>query len=221
MRSGTLLRWHALKKVLKSEIKNGSSILDIGGYDGFISYMLCKHIPDIKVVMVDLDESGLELARDRGLNIINSSALELPINDCKFDVALCLDLIEHTREDERLIKEISRVLKKGGKLLLTTPMENGVCFPLITAEKSKDVNMNWGHVVMGYELNALKQLLENNDLSIVSTSTYFNIFSKFAYLLNLHPLTVLFGKVLFRLTVVLEPYIKYKSDEHIIVAIKN
>ncbi|MBA7713792.1 hypothetical protein ES703_122802 [subsurface metagenome] len=32
MRPGTLLRWYALKSILKSEIRDGSIIFDIGGY---------------------------------------------------------------------------------------------------------------------------------------------------------------------------------------------
>ncbi len=38
-----------------------------------------------------------------------------------FDVVICFQLIEHIKDDKTLLKEIYRVLKPGGKLLLTTP----------------------------------------------------------------------------------------------------
>lgn len=40
------------------------------------------------------------------------------------DFVLIFQVIEHIEEDECLIREINRVLKKGGKLLLTTPNKN-------------------------------------------------------------------------------------------------
>jgi len=132
MRPGTLLRWHSLKNILKHEIKGSSTILDIGGYDGYISYRLKKIFPNLIITVVDTDEIGLELARDRGLNVICASALELPIKDKEFDIVFCLDLIEHIKEDHKVVNEVSRILKKNGKLILTTSMENGVTFPFLS-----------------------------------------------------------------------------------------
>ncbi|MBK8954535.1 MAG: class I SAM-dependent methyltransferase [Saprospiraceae bacterium] len=39
----------------------------------------------------------------------------------QFDVVICFQLIEHIQEDHILLSEIHRVLKPGGKLLMTTP----------------------------------------------------------------------------------------------------
>lgn len=39
----------------------------------------------------------------------------------QFDVVICFQLIEHIQEDNILLSEIFRVLKPGGKLLMTTP----------------------------------------------------------------------------------------------------
>jgi 2-polyprenyl-3-methyl-5-hydroxy-6-metoxy-1,4-benzoquinol methylase len=43
------------------------------------------------------------------------------LQDNFFDVVICFQLIEHIKDDKTLLKEIHRVLKPGGKLLLTTP----------------------------------------------------------------------------------------------------
>lgn len=216
------MRWHALKKILKSEIKNGFVILDIGCYDGFIAYNLKKTFPNLKITIVDIDESGLKVARGQGLNTLQASALALPIQDNRIDVVLCLDLIEHVKEDGRLVEEISRVLKKGGKVILSTPMQNGVSFPFISKEKSKIINKNWGHVRMGYDLKELGILFKSNDLVIEETSKCFNVFSKLTYLilLNSGPIINIVSKLLYKLTIMLEPYIKYQADEYIIIGKK-
>jgi len=43
------------------------------------------------------------------------------IGDESFDTIVCFQVIEHIREDQLLLREIHRILKPGGRLLLTTP----------------------------------------------------------------------------------------------------
>ncbi len=45
----------------------------------------------------------------------------LPFRDNKFDAALCIQVLEHVPEPLGILKEISRVLKPGGKLYLSAP----------------------------------------------------------------------------------------------------
>ena len=222
MRSGTLLRWYALKDILRSEIKEGSAILDIGSYDGYISYNLKKILPNSRITVVDIDKSGLKLAKERGLNTLYASALELPIEDNQIDFVLCLDLIEHVKEDDKLIKEISRVLKRNGKVILTTPMEMGVSIPFLSKEKNESINRDWGHVRKGYSLESIEKMFVDDNLIIVKTSTYFNSLSRFIYWLNFFSGIPLKGKsLLFQLAIRLEPYIKYGAEEQIIVGHKG
>lgn len=44
-----------------------------------------------------------------------------PFADKSFDFVLCFQVIEHIRDDHALLKEIHRVLRPGGILLMTTP----------------------------------------------------------------------------------------------------
>lgn len=221
VRSGTLLRWYALKNILRFEIKKGCIVLDVGGYDGFIACNLKRLLDNLKVAVVDMDELGLQSARERGLDTLYASVLELPIEDSQIDVVLCLDLIEHVEEDDVLMKEISRVLKKDGKVILTTPMHNGVSFPFLSKEKIKAINRDWGHVRKGYRLEQIKELFQNNNLAIQKISKYFNSFSRFAYCLNSFSGIPLKGKsLLYRTLIRLEPYIRHGAEEHIIIGKK-
>ena len=38
-----------------------------------------------------------------------------------FDTVICFQVIEHIRRDDTLLAEMKRILKPGGRLLLTTP----------------------------------------------------------------------------------------------------
>jgi len=46
---------------------------------------------------------------------------KFPFNDNEFDSAICTQVLEHIFEPELFLGEINRVLKRGGKLLLTVP----------------------------------------------------------------------------------------------------
>ncbi len=178
-------------------------------------------MPSLKITVVDIDKSALRLVRELGLNSLYASATQLPIEDSQVDVVLCLDLIEHVKEDDKLIKEVSRVLKKDGKVILTTPMQDGVSFPFLGKEKIETIERNWEHVHKGYSLEDIKKLFENNNLVIEKTSKCFNFFSRFAYLFGLLARIPLKGKSLFyRAIIRLEPYIKYGAEEHIIIGKK-
>ena len=45
----------------------------------------------------------------------------LPFDDESFDTVVTFQVIEHVKDDEDFLKEIARVLKKGGKALISTP----------------------------------------------------------------------------------------------------
>jgi SAM-dependent methyltransferase len=48
-------------------------------------------------------------------------ATSLPFKNAVFDIVLCSEVMEHVREPEAMLREIRRVLRPGGFLVLTTP----------------------------------------------------------------------------------------------------
>jgi ubiquinone/menaquinone biosynthesis C-methylase UbiE len=55
------------------------------------------------------------------VNYQNGDITSLPFKDEEFDVVSCVSVLEHMSKDDQLksIKEMSRVVKKGGKLIIT------------------------------------------------------------------------------------------------------
>lgn len=56
----------------------------------------------------------------RGLSLLGASTYELPLKACSVDTVVAMYVIEHIRRPERLLEEVARVLKPGGRLLLST-----------------------------------------------------------------------------------------------------
>ncbi len=98
----------------KSEIR----ILDVGCGTGANLEML-KQFGAAEGV--DVSDEALEFCRQKGLEVHKGLAEELPFEDESFEVVTALDVVEHLDDDVAGLKEMHRVLKKGGKTLIFVP----------------------------------------------------------------------------------------------------
>jgi SAM-dependent methyltransferase len=53
-------------------------------------------------------------------------ATAIPVPDASFDAVLCTEVLEHVPEPIRVVNELSRILRKGGRLWLTAPLGCGL-----------------------------------------------------------------------------------------------
>lgn len=71
---------------------------------------------------VDIDAEAVGYCHDRGLQQVTQSAADsLPFDNDTFELVTALDVIEHIDDDLGALREIRRVLRPGGRLLLTVP----------------------------------------------------------------------------------------------------
>jgi SAM-dependent methyltransferase len=74
------------------------------------------------VAGVELEPLGVEAARRRGHGDVQVAPVEaIPHPDASFDLVTCLDVIEHTPDDVRSLRELRRVTRPGGALVVTVP----------------------------------------------------------------------------------------------------
>jgi len=95
----------------------GMAILDVGcGPLGG----LCSKIKDAKMLVgVDtLAEEYKRIIKADNILLKSCAAENIPANDNSFDIVFCTNVLDHTNNPERAIKEMHRVLKPGGKLYL-------------------------------------------------------------------------------------------------------
>ena len=109
-----------------SESSDGVSVLDLGGGAGVYSFPLAKK--GYKVILADLSETLLAQANmrkkdDNVQNLISCDQVNATDLSCykdqSFDVVLLFGPLYHLTEKterEKCISEVSRVLKKGGKI---------------------------------------------------------------------------------------------------------
>jgi len=107
----------------------GKKILDLGCGGGSLTYILAK--AGAEVTGVEQEGLGLQFAKENLMTVdrdknwkysfVQASAYELPFEKDYFDTVVNCEVIEHLENPEKMLQEVARVLKKGGKFILTTP----------------------------------------------------------------------------------------------------
>lgn len=103
------------------EIGSKKHVLDVGCNDGFIGERIIKN--DNIVYGIDLSKSNLSIAKKRGLKVkcLNIEKGKFPFQENFFDAIILGDTIEHIFDTDTLLKQCHKLLKKEGKLIITTP----------------------------------------------------------------------------------------------------
>lgn len=108
-------------KSLLDFFKKDELVLDVGCGDGTVGSFLQENL-GVKVSGIDISKEAVEKAKRMGLDAkVCSSEEKFPFKDETFDVVFWGDNIEHLFNPAACLREIKRVLKKGGKLILSCP----------------------------------------------------------------------------------------------------
>jgi len=138
------------------------SILDIGCGTGKALEIMKNKFPNARIYGIDLSKKMLAKAKTllgKNVQLKEASADKLPFNANKFDYILCTSAFHHFPKQLNALKEMKRVLRKDGLLLLAD--ENFFLFNKIIK------NIEPGHVKMNSK-KEMKQLIENAGLRLIS-----------------------------------------------------
>lgn len=107
---------------------------------------------------LEVDDVARGLAEERlGHKVLSSPLPELSsVPDNRYDMVAALDVIEHIPDDKSALEGISRVLKPGGKLVMTVPAHQWMW-------SAHDVV---NHHQRRYSKRALQQLIEGSPLKL-------------------------------------------------------
>ena len=100
------------------DLRDGLSILDIGGGTGRVSDALtCRCVR----VVLDASPGMLRQARAKELPTCYAVAERLPFADASIDRALMVDSLHHLNDQGLAVAEALRVLRPGGRLVIEEP----------------------------------------------------------------------------------------------------
>jgi len=151
---------------------SGKKVFDLGCSNGTVSYFLRKN--GGHWIHADLDMENIQTAR----TLLTDNLFQfsegggLPVGDRQFDVVVALDVLEHLENDADMVREIRRILKPNGGVIVSTPISGGFFILNWFKEKMGLTPEIYGHKREGYSLRQLANLLEDNGFNITHSSTY-------------------------------------------------
>jgi SAM-dependent methyltransferase len=101
--------------------------LDVGCGDGLLTSIIVRHLEGARSwIGIDPDSVEVELARQTGIyqECLTTTGATMDFAPASFDFALSNSVLEHIPELDPVIAAVSRVLKPGGRFILTVPSDS-------------------------------------------------------------------------------------------------
>ncbi len=100
-------------------------ILDVGCGVGYFSKLLTNY--GAEVWGTDINPDSVKICKQTiGPNFFVGNASKLEFEDNSFDKILCSEVLEHLKDDKGAVREMFRVLKPNGTIVITVPCTKGV-----------------------------------------------------------------------------------------------
>ena len=124
--------WERRRALLLAEARPGERVLDLGCGAG--RFVAALRDGGADPVGVEIAEAALERARRNApgadLRLLEPDG-SLPLEHGSVDLVWCSEVLEHVADTEHLLLEARRVLRRGGRLLITVPFHGRVKAALI------------------------------------------------------------------------------------------
>ena len=115
---------HLHRYAISLQYVQGKQVLDLASGEGYGSYHLSRVAAS--VVGVDIDAAAVSHAQQRynqqsNLSYRIGSCAQIPLDDRSVDVVVSFETIEHHDQHEQMMREIKRVLRPNGLLIISSP----------------------------------------------------------------------------------------------------
>jgi len=155
--------WEALARSALPLLHTGD-VLDIASGDGVLAELLAPH--SRRYVCIDTSARVVAAASERLRRLENVEVREgdmhaLPFKDASFDLVVLMHALTYSTRPAQAVAEAARVLRKGGRLLLTS----------LARHEHRAVVETYGHVNLGFPAKELRRFAEKAGLEVTSVET--------------------------------------------------
>lgn len=153
----------------------GSSFVDVGGGNGYVSQFLKNRNRDVTVSLIEPGQNGCNNAQKRNIDHVYNDTIDKV--DIKVDSLGLFDVIEHIEEPVIFLKDCKEKLNDNGKLYITVPAYN-------TLWSEEDIYA--GHF-RRYTLKTIRHELNQAGFEVIYSSYFFVFLLPFIFLLRSIP----------------------------------
>lgn len=195
-----LRSWHLRKLIRQTggelERKGTWTLLDAGCGFGQYDRFILNSFNNVKVDSVDVKEDYLrdnenyfesEVRQDR-IQFYPADLLEFS-SDKKFDMAVCIDVLEHIEEDVKVMRNISATLKPGGYFLMHSPSHYS------EEDGDEDDTFVGEHARPGYSKQEITEKLEAAGLKPENVQYTYGFWGHKAWVLSVKWPMIWFNKI--------------------------
>jgi SAM-dependent methyltransferase len=140
----------------------GHKVLDIGCGNG--AYLMNLREIGWDVYGCELSKSGATIAVENGLDVVQGNVFDACYPDSYFDVVRLEQVFEHIHDPDSLLKEVRRILKPSGLLMIGVPHGHSLSFKIF--------GQYWGLLGLPFHLfqyssTTLQKILSRNGFRVV------------------------------------------------------
>lgn len=155
-------------------VSAGSYVLDVGCGDG--GYLMKKREMGAVCFGVDISRAAIERLKkqDPQITTFCGNLWDAGFPEQRFDLVNLCHVLEHVKQTDKLLGEIGRLLKPGGRLRLQVPNAASITFALF---RKYWMGLDTPRHVYVFSRNNLEKLFQREGFTVVSVRTMENSFS--------------------------------------------
>jgi 2-polyprenyl-3-methyl-5-hydroxy-6-metoxy-1,4-benzoquinol methylase len=163
-----------VREYVISEVPKGAkTILDVGCGNGWVAKTFLPKGKEIFSLDISVTNptKAKELYPSENHFGITADSFHLPFNNNSFDCVVASEIIEHIVDPMEFIKELFRVVRRGGRLIITTPYKEKLIYYLcVHCNKKTPANAH----IHSFDEKKLESLYRDNNLDRFSYETFGN-----------------------------------------------
>lgn len=173
---------YLIKELERIEYKN-KKILDIGCGSGATTFYLARKA--LKVYGIDISKRAVELCQQSRTSLGLEGKVIFRIMNFpqktprdKFDIIICSEVLEHLENDILALKQIKKILKPKGIVIISVPSKNA---PLYKWGLTSNFDRGVGHL-RRYSIEDLSVLLKKTGFTVIEVKKNEGLLRNFLFL---------------------------------------
>jgi len=166
-----------LRAHIRPPIRGRSLLITGGDNNGALNYHIRESGGDWEFCELE-PQNVEEMSAFLGTPVRFSAPDALPYEDGIFDLVVTIDCHEHLDDPAVLNREILRVLRPGGRAIVTVPNGNERKLAVRIKHLIGMDKQRYGHKVVGYDVPDLERMLADTGFEVGSNSSYSRFFTE-------------------------------------------